>query len=72
MLLGNDVVLRDRSQDLARSVRKILQSPHDHLLGALRTLQNMVRIRVWSGMGVVRVRVQLGRRRVVGVVRMEG
>ena len=42
MLLGKDVVLRDRSLDLARSMRQMLQSPSDHLLGALRTLQNMV------------------------------
>jgi len=42
MLLGGDVVLRDRSLDLVRAVQKILQSPPDHLLGALRTLQNMV------------------------------
>ena len=42
MLLGKDVVLRDRSLDLANSIRRILQSPSDHLISTLRTLQAMV------------------------------
>ena len=42
MLLGRDVVLCDRSVDLARSMRRILQSPPDHLVGALRAILNMV------------------------------
>ena len=44
MLLGKDVVLRDRSVDLANSLRRILQSPPDHLILALRTLQTMVSV----------------------------
>lgn len=43
MLLGKDVVLRDRSLDLAHSIRRILQSSPDNLLSTLRILLNMVR-----------------------------
>ena len=42
MLLGKDVVLRDRSIDLAHSLRSMLHSSSEHLVLALRTLQNMV------------------------------
>ena len=42
MLMGKDVVLRDRSLDLAKSIRRMLQSPSDHLVATLQLLQNMV------------------------------
>ena len=43
MLMGKDIVLRDRSADLARSLRMMLQSPQDYLIATLKTLQAMVR-----------------------------
>ena len=42
MLMGKDIVLRDRSADLARSLRMMLQSPQDYLIATLKTLQAMV------------------------------
>ena len=45
MLMGKDIVLRDRSADLARSLRMMLQSPQDYLIATLKTLQAMVRER---------------------------
>ena len=42
MLMGKDIVLRDRSADLARSLRTMLQSPQDYLIATLKTLQAMV------------------------------
>ena len=42
MLMGKDIVLRDRSADLARSLRMMLQSPQDYLVATLKTLQAMV------------------------------
>ena len=42
MLMGKDIVLRDRSIELAGSLRMMLQSPQDYLIVTLRTLQAMV------------------------------
>ena len=42
MLLGKDIVLRDRAIDLARSLRSMLQSSHEQLFAGLKTLQAMV------------------------------
>ena len=44
MLVGKDIVLRDRSVELAQSVQMMLQAPLEHLLSTLRTLQAMVRV----------------------------
>ena len=44
MLVGKDIVLRDRSVELAQSVQMMVQAPLDHLLGTLRTLQAMVSV----------------------------
>ena len=41
--MGKDVVLRDRTVDLVKSFRSMLQAPLDYLIAALRTLQAMVR-----------------------------
>ena len=42
MLMGKDIVLRDRSAELAGSLRMMLQSPQDYLIATLKTLQAMV------------------------------
>ena len=42
MLLGKDIILRDRLLDLARSFRAMLQSQQDYLIAALKTLQAVV------------------------------
>ena len=42
MLLGKDIILRDRAVDLARSLRSMLQAPQDYLIAGLKTLQAMV------------------------------
>ena len=44
MLVGKDIVLRDRSVELAQSVQTMVQAPLDHLLSTLRTLQAMVSV----------------------------
>ena len=41
--MGTDIVLRDRSIDLAHSFRLMVPSPMDYLLATLRTLLAMVR-----------------------------
>ena len=42
MLMGKDIVLQDRSADLAKSLRAMLQSPQDNLITTFKTLQAMV------------------------------
>ena len=42
MLVGKDIVLRDRSVELARSVQMVIQAPLDHLLRTLSILQATV------------------------------
>ncbi len=42
MLLGKDIVLRDRTVDLTKSFTLMLQAPLDYLVAALRTLLAMV------------------------------
>lgn len=42
MLLGKDIILRDRAVDLARSLRSMLQAPQDYLIAGLKTLQAMI------------------------------
>ena len=44
LLMGNDIVLRDRTADLAKSFQSMLQAPLDYLLATLRTLQSMVSV----------------------------
>jgi hypothetical protein len=44
MLLGKDIVLKDRALDLARALRSMIQAPQDYLIAALKTLQAMVRV----------------------------
>ena len=44
--MGNDIVLRDRTADLAKSFQSMLQAPLDYLIAALRTLQSMVRTKI--------------------------
>ena len=48
LLMGNDIVLRDRSTDLAKSFQSMLQAPLDYLIATLRTLQSMVSAKVTS------------------------
>ena len=40
--MGKDIVLRDRSADLVKSLQMMLQSPQDYLIATLKTLQAMV------------------------------
>lgn len=41
--MGRDIVLRDRTEPLVRSIRSMLQaSQEDYLVAALRHLQSMV------------------------------
>ncbi len=47
MLLGKDIVLRDRAIELARSLRSMLQSSQEHLFAGLKTLQAMVNNRLY-------------------------
>ena len=42
MLVGKDIVLRDRADLLARGFRSMLQATEDTLVPALRTMQAMV------------------------------
>jgi hypothetical protein len=42
MLLGKDIVLKDRALDLARALRSMIQAPQDYLIAALKTLQAMI------------------------------
>ena len=42
MLLGRDVVIKDRSLDLAKSFRAMLSSPLDYIIAALRALNATV------------------------------
>ena len=47
--MGNDIILRDRSTDLAKSFQSMVQAPLDYLIATLRTLQSMVSAKVNSG-----------------------
>ncbi len=44
MLMGKDIVLRDRTVDLAKSFCSMLQAPLDYLIATLRTLLAMVSV----------------------------
>ena len=48
LLMGNDIILRDRSTELAKSFQSMLQAPLDYLIATLRTLQSMVSAKVTS------------------------
>ena len=40
--MGKDIVLQDRSAELAKSLRSMIQSPHECLVATFKTLQAMV------------------------------
>lgn len=42
MLVGKDIVIKDRSMELAKSLRTLLSSPQETLAGALKAVNNLV------------------------------